>query len=309
MKRLALCLVALVVAVPAGAQSSQTARAAMDMSDMAMQMPPQSTFTPPNNPNLPPRLEDSAAELKSSTRHGEWVDIKMADGTDLKTWVVYPERADKAGVVLVIHDIFGMAPDVVAWPQAVADSLAKEGFIAIAPDLLSGKGPNGGGAEALGNNVGQAIRTLTPDDVTARLNAAMAYGKTLPASSGKTAVVGFCWGGNMSFAYAIAQPALVGAVVYYGMAPGSGNPFVPDPAKLRQLQVPIIGFFGGNDARVTTTVAPTEAAAKELGKAYEPHIFEGAGHGFLRNRNTEGNYKASEQAWPLTVAFLKAHLE
>ena len=300
MTRAGFALLALAIAAPVYAQGGQ---------GNAGGAPPQApSYTPPKNDRIPPRLEDSADLVARSPRHGEWVSIKMADGTALKSWVVYPERSDKAGVVLVIHDIFGMAPNAVTWPQAVGDQLAKEGFIAIVPDLLSGRGTKGGGSEDV-PNVNQAIMSLPSADVVARLNAAMTYGKSLPSSNGKTAVIGFCWGGNQSFAYAIAQPALGGAVVYYGQAPGSGNPYVVDAAQLGNLKVPVIGMYGGNDMRVTSTVQPTADAAKQLGKSYEPHVFDGAGHGFLRNRGTEANYKASEQAWPLTVAFLKEHLK
>src|SRR4051794_29739153 len=131
--------------------------------------------------------EHAARALKESPRHGEYVDIKMADGTGLKSWVVYPEQSSKSGVVLVIHDIRGLS-DIT---RAVGDQLAQDGFIAIVPDFLSGKGPNGGGTDSLGTGVGQAIQGLTAADVNARLNAAMEYGKKLPASNGKTGVIGF----------------------------------------------------------------------------------------------------------------------
>jgi hypothetical protein len=159
----------------------------------------------PWNDAVPPGTADHAARaLKESSRHGEWVDVKMADGGVLKSWVVYPERAQKAGVVLVIHDIRGMSD----MARALGDQLAQDGFIAVVPDFLSGKGPNGGGTESLGSGVGQAIQALSPADAVARLNAAMEYGKKLPASNGKTGVIGFCWGGARSFGYAAAQPAL-----------------------------------------------------------------------------------------------------
>ena len=304
MKRLVLFLVALLVSMPAFAQYGQGVGAPAAGQPQA----PAGAFTPPKNDKIPPPLETSAALVTASPRHGEWVQIKMPSGPTLKSWVVYPERADKAGVVLVIHDIFGMAPNAVTWPQAVGDQLAKEGFIAIVPDLLSGMGTNGGGAEAV-PSVNQAIMGLQRPDVVARLDAAMAYGKTLSASNGKTAVIGFCWGGNQSFAYAISQPALSGAAVYYGTVSGTGNPFAVDTTDLGKLKVPVIGFYGGNDNRVTSTVEPTTAAARQLGKSYEPHVFAGAGHGFLRNQSTEPNYKAAEQAWPLTVAFFREKLK
>jgi carboxymethylenebutenolidase len=260
----------------------------------------------PDNPAIPPADAASADRLKASPRHGEWVDIKMPSGPALRSFVVYPERPDKAPVVLVIHDIFGMSD----WARAVGDALAKDGFIAIVPDFLSGKGPNGGGSEELGQNAGQAIRALTPDDINARLNAAMVYGKSLPASSGKTAVIGFCWGGSGSFNYAIAQPELSAAVVYYGTPPMTtvDGKQVVDPQPLTRIKAPMIGFYGGNDARVTSTVEPTAAEMKKLGKIYEPHVEEGAGHGFLKGQaQSEANAKAAADAWPLTIAFLQKH--
>jgi carboxymethylenebutenolidase len=287
---------------------AQTATPAADphAGHMMMDMQQPAPAARPDNAAIPPDNAASADRLKASPRHGEWVDITMPAGPALKSFVVYPERSDKAPVVLVIHDIFGMGD----WARAVGDSLAKEGFIAIVPDLLSGKGPNGGGTEELGQGVGQAIRTLTPDDVNARLNAAMAYGKSLPAANGKTAVIGFCWGGSGSFNYAIAQPELFAAVVYYGTPPTTlvdGKQTV-DPEPLSRIKAPIIGFFGGNDARVTSLVEPTTAEMKKLGKIYEPHVEDGAGHGFLKGQaQSEANAKAALDAWPLTIAFLKQH--
>ena len=145
--------------------------------------------------------------------------------------------------------------------------------------------------------------------MTARLNAAMEYGKKIPASNGKIGVVGFCWGGTRSFAYAIAQPNLNASVVYYGDVPGSTADAAPE-AELAKVKAPVLGLYGGNDPRINVTIPPTEAAMKKLGKSYEPHIFDGAGHGFLGNQAGQGgaNLKAAEQAWPLTVAFFQKHL-
>ncbi len=259
------------------------------------------------NDAIPPGNADHAAQaLKESTRHGEWVDIKMADGTALNSWVVYPERKDKAGVVLVIHDIGGMRD----WPRALGDQLAQDGFIAIVPDFLSGKGPDGGGSASLGTGVGQAIRTLSADDVNARLNAAMEYGRKLPSANGKVGVVGFCWGGARSFGYAVAQPNLSAAVVYYGELPGSTAEAAPE-GDVAKIKAPVLGLYGGNDNRINSTLPPTTAAMKKLGKSYETHIFDGAGHGFLGNQAgaAGANLKAAEQAWPITVAFFKKHLQ
>ena len=267
----------------------------------------QATVDIPWNDKIPPGTPAHVERaLKESSRHGEWIDIKMPDGTKLNSFVVFPERPDKAGVVLVIHDIRGMSD----WARALGDQLAQDGFVAIVPDFLSGKGENGGGTASLGAGVGQAIRALTDADVAARLDAAMAYGKTLPASNGKTAVIGFCWGGTRSFGYAIAQPLLNGAVVYYGSVPGSNADGVPEES-LAKVKAPVVGFYGGNDPNIVPTVAPTVAAMKKLGKSYEPHIYDGAGHGFLGSQAgaNGANLKAAEQAWPLTLAFLRKNLK
>jgi carboxymethylenebutenolidase len=250
-------------------------------------------------PSLPPGEDGAKAVLNQSPRHGEWQDVAVPGGTPVRAWVVYPERKDKAPVVIVIHEIFGMSD----WVRAVADQLAADGFIAIAPDLLTGKGPNGGGTDSMASrdDVVKAIRELAPDEVTARLNAVRAYAVGLPAASGKSASIGFCWGGSTSFRFVTEQPGLNAAVVYYGSA--------PDADALARIQAPVVGFYGGDDARVTSTVDPTKAEMATLGKSYEPHVFDGAGHGFLRAQSGRdgANMKAAEQAWPLTVAFLRQH--
>jgi len=253
-------------------------------------------------PSTPAHVERA---LNESSRHGEWVDIALPDGTPLNTWVVYPERADKAGVVLVIHDIRGMSD----WARGVADQLAQDGFIAIAPDFLSGKGPNGGGSASLGNQVGQTIRQLTHDEVVGRLNAAMAYGQKLPASNGKTGVMGFCWGGSQSFGYALAQPQLDAAVVFYGNVPGSSAESVPED-QMAKIGAPVLGLYAGNDARINATLPPTIAAMMKLNKTYEFHTFEGAGHGFTGRQDGAGgaNLNATQHAWPLALTFLRRHL-
>ena len=252
--------------------------------------------------SLPASEAGAKQVLETSPRHGEWADVKMPDGgTPIRTWIAYPERKDKAPVVLLVHEIFGLTP----WIRAVADQLAKDGFIAVAPDLLSGKGPGGGGTEATSSRdeVVGLVRALKPEEVKARLDAVRAHALGLPAASGKSATIGFCWGGAQSFAYATAQPALDAAVVYYGTS--------PETAKLASIKAPVLGLYGADDARVNTTIEPAAAEMKKLGRSYETAIYEGAGHGFLRDQEgREGaNRKAAEQAWPRTVAFLKKNLE
>lgn len=258
--------------------------------------------TVPAGDPLPPSEQGALERLEKSPRHGEYVDVKLAAGdTPIRTWVVYPERKSKAGVVIVIHEVYGLSD----WIRALADQIAREGFIAVAPDLLSGRGPGAGGTESVAtrDEVVALVRGLTPDEAATRLNAVHDYAVRLPASNGKSATIGFCWGGARSFGYAAAQPALDGAIVFYGSS--------PETAVLARIAAPVLGHYAGDDARVNASVPPAEAEMKRLGKIYEVHIYEGAGHGFLRQQEgREGaNRIAAEKAWPRTVGFLKERLE
>lgn len=249
-------------------------------------------------PTLPPSETTAKAALDSSPRHGEYFDVPFPAGRiAIRTWIVYPERKDRAGVVLLIHEIYGLSD----WMRGVADQLAKDGFIAVAPDLVSGLGPNGGGTESAASrdDVVKLVRGLTPQDANARIDAVREWALALPSANGKVATIGFCWGGGRSFAYAAVRPRLDGAVVYYGPS--------PDAAALATIEAPVLGHYGGDDARVNATIPPAEAEMKRLGRTYEPHIYEGAGHGFLRQQDgREGaNLKATQESWPLTVAFLR----
>lgn len=249
--------------------------------------------------DLPGDADGALARLDASPRHGEWVKYDAGAGDSVTAWVVYPERSDQAPVVVVIHEIFGLTD----WIRGVADQLAADGFIAVAPDLLSGKGRGGGGTDSFDSqDVRRAIRDLDRDEVVQRLNGAAHYAMTLPAASPKFATIGFCWGGSTSFRYATAQPKLGAAVVYYGSS--------PDAPALAAIEAPVLGLYGGDDARVNATIAPAEEEMDRLGKRYEYEIYDGAGHGFLRQQSgREGaNMRATEQAWPRTIAFLKAEL-
>lgn len=249
---------------------------------------------------IPAGAETAQKALADSPRHGEWVDVPLPGGeTKLRSFVVYPERKDKAPVVIVIHEIFGLTD----WVRAVADQLAAEGFIAIAPDLLSGKGPGGGGTESFeGDAVRNAIRALSPEEVALRLDAVRDYAVALPAAADKTATIGFCWGGTASFIYATHQPKLNAAVVYYGTA-------LTDEAQLAKVSAPVLGLYGGDDARVTSTVEPTATKMKGLNKPFTHHTYPGAGHGFLRQQSgRDANARAAREAWRETVQFLQQHL-
>jgi carboxymethylenebutenolidase len=246
---------------------------------------------------LPAGATDVVQRLARSPRHAEWVTIRTAPDS-VRAWVVYPERRERAPVVVVIHEIFGLT----AWIRGVADQLAADGFVAIAPDLLTGKTkvhPDSAGSDAR-----EVIRTLNPDDVHRQLAAVGQHGMRLPAALPRYGVVGFCWGGSVSFQHAVRSPTGLGAaVVYYGSSPDN-------LASLASIRVPVLGLYGGDDARVNRTVPPADSAMRALERTFQHFTYEGAGHGFLRQQDgREGaNMAATRQAWPATIAFFRRHL-
>jgi carboxymethylenebutenolidase len=248
---------------------------------------------------LPASDSTALARLNSSPRHGEYTMIAAGASDSVKAYVVYPERRDRAPVVVVIHEIYGVSP----WIRAVADQLAADGFIAIAPDLLTGKGPGGGGSDSLDMQATvAAIRALPREEVQRRLIATARHGMALPAALPRVATIGYCWGGSASFALATAWPDLGAAVVYYGSSPAD--------SLLGAIRAPVLGLYAGDDARVNATVPPAQAAMQRLGKRYEVETYEGAGHGFLRQQagRDGANLRATQQAWPRMVAFLRETL-
>jgi len=232
--------------------------------------------------------------LAKSPRHQEWVNVKNGN-RNVNSFVVYPEVKNKATAVVVIHEIFGMTD----WVQQLTDELAEAGYIAIAPDLLSGMGPNRGGTSAISatgsNAVGLAIRALSADQINADLNAVADYVSKLPSSNGKVVVAGYCWGGSQSFRFATNRPSLKAAFVFYGTAP-TVTPQDPalDKTALGRITAPVYGFYGENDARVDSTISPTVDAMKELSKKYDPVTYAGAGHGFMRAGEPNGPPPAAD---------------
>ena len=213
--------------------------------------------------------------LDKSPRHQEWVKVKYGTGANARSvdaFVVYPEVSHKAPVVLLIHEIFGLSD----WARSMADDIAAMGYIVIAPDLLSGDGPNGGGTSAFPDqqSIIKAVSSLDPSTVTADLNATADYALKFPSSSGKLTVVGFCWGGGQSFRFATNRKNLAAAFVFYGPPPPADD--------LKTITAPVFGFYAGSDARISATVPDTKTAMAAAGKKYDPVIYDGAGHGFMR---------------------------
>jgi len=228
--------------------------------------------------------------LEKSPRHREWVSVKH-DGRTVETLVVYPAAKDKRPVVLVIHEIFGLSE----WAQELADEVAEAGYIAVAPDLLSGKGPNGGRTSSFANQdkAIEAIHGLNDADITADLNAAADYGLKLPSANGKLFVVGFCWGGAQSFRFATNRADLSAAFVFYGSPPAK--------ADMARIKAPVYGFYAENDVRIGATIPDTKQQMMAAGKTYDPVTYTNADHGFMRSGEapdaSDANKKAREDAW------------
>jgi carboxymethylenebutenolidase len=248
---------------------------------------------------LPSSAQDWAKQhLDKSPRHSEWVTIKSG-GRNIQAYVVYPEIKEKAPVVLLIHEIFGLSD----WMREMTDEVAAAGYIAIAPDLLSGAGPGGGGSSSFPDQDAtvKAVFGLKPEAVTADLNATADYAKKIPSTNGKLAVGGFCWGGGQSFNFATNRKDLTAAFVFYGPT--------PDKAALGSITAPVYGFYAGNDARITSSVPATAEAMKAAGKKYDPVTYDGAGHGFMRAGQAPDasaeNKKAWEEGFKRLTALLK----
>jgi carboxymethylenebutenolidase len=243
-----------------------------------------------------PAQDWARTRIEASPRHREYVPLKHGSRT-VQALVVYPEVKTKAPVVILIHEIFGLSD----WAKEMADELAGQGSIVIAPDLLSGFGPNGGGSSEFPSQDAtvKAVSGLDPDVVTADLDAAADYGKHLPAADGKVAVAGFCWGGGKSFSFATHRKDLSAAFVFYG----------PGPADVSAITAPVYGFYAANDARIGATLPATVAAMKAAGKRFEPITYDGAGHGFMRagedpGNTVPGNKTAREQGFARLVKLL-----
>jgi carboxymethylenebutenolidase len=239
------------------------------------------------------------AKLEKSPRHLEWVKVKHGN-REVNCFLAFPEVKEKATAVLVIHEIFGLTD----WVRGVADQLAEAGYIAIAPDLLSGAAPGGGGTAELGGGdaVRRAISSLPPDQITADLNTVLEHVTKLPACNGKAVVTGFCWGGTQTFRFATNNKQVKAAFPFYGSGPEKEE-------EIARIDCPVHGFYAENDNRINATLPKSTELMKKAGKTYEPVTYPGAGHGFMRAGEApdagEANKKAREEGWKRLKELLK----
>ena len=228
--------------------------------------------------------------LSTADIHTEYV--KIPSGRDTVTaYLAYPERKDRAPAVVVIHEIFGMSDFV----RHTTEQLAQDGFVAIAPDLLSRRG----GTPASADSARKLIATLDPDTVTKDLDATLAYVKRLPAvRPERVGVIGFCWGGGQSFRYATHNPSLRAFVVCYGPA--------PEALAIARIRAKGFGVYAENDARIDAGLPDVDGAVRTYHKDYHSTVYPGVGHGFLRTREKP---EVADSAWGDVIRFLKESLE
>jgi carboxymethylenebutenolidase len=272
--------------------------------------------TSQGTPGLPASNVNAPARLAASPRHGEWVKLAWEPGSkdSLMAWIVYPMKSGNAPVVVVVHEIFGLS----TWVRGVADQLAADGFIAIAPDLFSRAR---GGPSTVEMSGDSARKFSSAVDFTERNKGIMAvanYAMSQPSAEKRFGVVGFCWGGSTAWAAAVYNgKGFGGAVAFYGAPYNANGAVIVD--SLAKIQAPVIMLNGSLDARTGAFVPLADEAMRKLGKSFEGKDYEGAVHGFMRAQddpvtgNTPpasmaANLAAAKEAWPKTIAFFKKNL-
>jgi carboxymethylenebutenolidase len=287
------------------------------MSAADMSSRPVTASNQQGNPTLPPSANQAPARLAASPRHGEWVKVAWRPGSSdsLMAWIVYPATTNAhTPVVVVIHEIFGLQ----TWVRGVADQAAADGFIAIAPDLLSRIRGGPTTDELRGDSASKLIRGLSIADRNEGIAAVARYAMSQPSAAPKYSVIGFCWGGGTVWDHAIngGTSGLSGGVAFYGLPYMNGT--VPNGDSLSKIKVPLMMFGGATDARVGAGMPGVDSAMKALNKWYYSKNFPNAAHGFVRAQDDpqtprnevveQGNLAAVKEAWPQTVSFLKKNM-
>ena len=249
-------------------------------------------------PDLPAGAFTASSTVARTNLRHEWVDIPLGN-IKVHTWIEYPNNIDKAPIVVVMQHAAGLDD----WMRALADQLALQGFIAIAPDILSGMAPNNRNFDSFRfpDDAIKAMSRVKFEEAVRRYKVAWDYGIKLPQASGKGGVLGIGIGGSAVFEFAAQVPEVNAAVVFYGSAPAE--------AVLARIKAPVLGLYGDQDLVTTPTVETTASAMKRLGKTFEPHIYPGATQEFMRSQAEGQNAAATAAAWPVAIAFLQMHLK
>ncbi|HEY4659644.1 MAG TPA: dienelactone hydrolase family protein [Gemmatimonadaceae bacterium] len=312
-------------------QPSQSAAPDDHMAHMSaadMRAPTLAVGTSQGTPGLPASNSNAAARLAASPRHAEWVRIAWEPGSkdSLMAWIVYPVSRTKAPVVVVVHEIFGLS----TWVRGVADQVAAEGFVAIAPDFLSRVRGGPSSTELASESARQLIGGVDFAERNRVIVAAANYAMTQPSAEQRYAVIGYCWGGSTTWGHAVhgGVTGFSGGVAFYGSPFATGGaaatattpavPAAPATDSLARIKVPVMLLNGSRDARIGAMMPAIDSIMRAMRKDYAGVNYEGAIHGFLRAQDDPAtgasadagpaNLAATRDAWPRTVAFLKKNL-
>jgi carboxymethylenebutenolidase len=212
---------------------------------------------------------------------------------EIRAYLAHPKGNARLPAVIVIHENRGLNAHI----EDVARRLALEGFLVLAPDLLSPLG----GTPTNEDTAREMIGKLNPAQSVQNLALARDFLAAHALSNGKVGAVGFCWGGGMVGELAVRDSKLGAAVVYYGRQPNSES--------VQAIEAPLLLHYAGLDQRINEGIPAFEAALKQAHKSYELYIYEGVNHAF-NNDTSEARYnaEAAALAWARTVAFLKRKL-
>lgn len=263
---------------------------------------------------LPASANNAAARLAASGRHSEWVKIAWEPGSadSLMVWVVHPTTSQaRTPVVVVVHEIFGLS----RWVRGVADQVAAEGFIAVAPDLVSRVRGGPSTVELSSDSARRLIAGVNSAERNRGVVAVARYAMALPSAAPRYAVIGYCWGGQTVFMHAThgGTTGFAGGVAFYGLPYMAGA--APNADSLAKIRTPVMLLNGTKDARIAAAMPALDSTMKALGKAYTGVNYEGAVHGFLRAQDDPkavrdqveeaANLAATKDGWPRTVEFLR----
>jgi carboxymethylenebutenolidase len=310
------CVIAGIIAACHKAPPADEHMAHMSSADLSAPRPA-AGGTIQGTAGIPASANNAQARIAASPRHGEWVKVAWEPGSSdsLMAWVVYPSTSrTKSPVVVVVHEIFGLQ----TWVRGVADQVAADGLIAIAPDLISRVRGGPSTEELSGDSARKLIQGVSSAERNKGIAAAARYAMSQPSAAQKYGVIGYCWGGSTVFMHAVNNGinGFSGGVAFYGLPYMTGG--VPNGDSLAKITKPVMLLNGSKDQRIAAAMPAVDSAMKALKKDYSGTNYDGAVHGFLRAQDDpkqardeteeKANLAAAKDAWPKTVAFLKKNL-
>lgn len=223
--------------------------------------------------------------LSDSPRHQEWVNIDN-DGKNIRAFVVYPENNENSSAVVMIHENKWLND----WARSMADQIAAEWHIVVAPDLLSSFDEDRQQTSDFEtpDDATEALYSLDQADIDSDLQAVADYAKGLDSFNGNLVSAGFCWGGTQSFQLSNNEDYKA-SLVFYGTTP-------EDESFYDDVKVPVYGFYAENDDRVNAGIEETNSQMEASSKSFEYEIYDGVGHAFMRQADVDLSDELAQEA-------------